>query len=507
VIHTYTYNDVFVLFVLYHSIIWQRLYISDLHLDPMEITTAKEFFVFCKSLKADMVDLKFVDLLGTWQHCSFPTDTLDESTFKDGLGFDGSSIRGWQGIQVSDMLAMPDPTTARLDPFFAEPTVSVIADIFDPITKENYSRDPRYVAEKGEEYLKKTGIADTCYIGPEPEFFIFDQVRFEQNQHTGMYEIDSVEGAWNSARIEEPNLGYKPSYKGGYFPVSPSDTYHDMRSEMVNEMRKVGIIVEAHHHEVGTAGQAEIDMKFSSLKKMGDSFMWFKYIIKNVAKRHGKTVTFMPKPIFDDNGSGMHTHFSLWKAGKPLFAGNGYANMSDLGLHAVGGILKHAPSILAFAAPTSNSYRRLVPGFEAPVNLCMSARNRSAGIRIPMYSDKPKARRLEFRCPDPTSNGYLAWTAMLMAAIDGIKNKISPGKSLDKDIYGMKPEELRSYKHTPSSLAEALNALEQDHKFLTEGKVFTDDLIETWIGWKREKEIAPLSLRPHPYEFELYFQL
>ena len=276
---------------------------------------------------------------------------------------------------------------------------------------------------------------------------------------------------------------------------------------MVNEMRKVGIIVEAHHHEVGTAGQAEIDMKFSSLKKMGDSFMWFKYIIKNVAKRHGKTVTFMPKPVFDDNGSGMHTHFSLWKAGKPLFAGNGYANMSDLGLHAVGGILKHAPSILAFAAPTSNSYRRLVPGFEAPVNLCMSARNRSAGIRIPMYSDKPKARRLEFRCPDPTSNGYLAWTAMLMAAIDGIKNKISPGKPLDKDIYGMKPEELGSYKHTPSSLAEALNALEQDHKFLTEGKVFTDDLIETWIGWKREKEIAPLSLRPHPYEFELYFQL
>jgi len=275
--------------------------------------------------------------------------------------------------------------------------------------------------KKAKNISKKTGIADTCYIGPEPEFFIFDQVRFEQNQHTGMYEIDSVEGAWNSARIEEPNLGYKPSYKGGYFPVSPSDTYHDMRSEMVNEMRKVGIIVEAHHHEVGTAGQAEIDMKFSSLKKMGDSFMWFKYIIKNVAKRHGKTVTFMPKPVFDDNGSGMHTHFSLWKAGKPLFAGNGYANMSDLGLHAVGGILKHAPSILAFAAPTSNSYRRLVPGFEAPVNLCMSARNRSAGIRIPMYSDKPKARRLEFRCPDPTSNGYLAWTAMLMAAIDGIK--------------------------------------------------------------------------------------
>ena len=471
------------------------------------ITTAKQFFDFCENQKSDMVDLKFVDLLGIWQHCSFPIDALDESIFEDGLGFDGSSIKGWQGIQVSDMLAIPDPTTARLDPFFAEPTISVIADIFDPITKENYSRDPRYVAEKGEKYLKKTGIADTCYIGPEPEFFIFDQIRFEQNQHTGMYEIDSVEGAWNSARIEEPNLGYKPRYKGGYFPVSPSDTYHDMRSEMVNEMRKVGIIVEAHHHEVGTAGQAEIDMKFSSLKKMGDSFMWFKYIIKNVAKRHGKTVTFMPKPVFDDNGSGMHTHFSLWKAGKPLFAGNGYANMSDLGLYAVGGILKHSPSILAFAAPTSNSYRRLVPGFEAPVNLCMSARNRSAGIRIPMYSDKPEARRLEFRCPDPTSNGYLAWTAMLMAAIDGIKNKISPGKPLDKDIYGMKSKELEGYKHTPSSLVEAVNALEQDHKFLTEGKVFTDDLIETWINWKREKEIAPLSLRPHPYEFELYFQL
>jgi len=467
--------------------------------------TPTKFFDFAEKNKAKMVDLKFTDLLGTWQHCSFPIDTWDEKTFVDGVGFDGSSIRGWQGIHVSDMLAVPDPDTAVLDPFFREPTVSVIANIVDPITKEDYTRDPRHVARKGVAYLKETEIADTCYIGPEPEFFIFDEVRYEQNQHMGMYQIDSVEGAWNTARFEEPNLGYKPSFKGGYFPVSPTDTYHDLRGEMVQEMWKVGIVVEAHHHEVATAGQAEIDMQFADLLKMADWFMWYKYIIKNVAKRNGKTVTFMPKPIFEDNGSGMHTHFSLWKDGQPLFADSGYAGLSDIGLYSIGGILKHAPAILAFAAPTTNSYRRLVPGFEAPVNLVMSKRNRSAGVRIPMYSDSPKAKRLEFRCPDPTCNGYLAWTAMLMAAIDGIQNKIDPGEPLDRDIYEMTPEELDKYPKTPGSLAEAIDALEKDHKFLTAGGVFTDDLVEMWIKWKRENELNELALRPHPHEFSLYY--
>ncbi len=467
--------------------------------------TPKEFFEFAKKHSAKMIDLKFVDLLGTWQHCSYPVDTWDESTFKEGVGFDGSSIRGWQGIHMSDMLAVPDPATAVIDPFFREPTVSVIANIVDPVTKEDYSRDPRYVARKGTAYLKETGIADKAYIGPEPEFFIFDEVRYEQNQHTGMYQIDSVEGAWNTARFEEPNLGYKPSFKGGYFPVSPTDTYHDLRGEMVAEMQRVGIVVEAHHHEVATAGQAEIDMQFAELLKMADQFMWYKYIIKNVAKRNGKTVTFMPKPVFQDNGSGMHSHFSLWKDGKPLFAGNGYAGLSETGLYACGGLLKHASAILAFAAPTTNSYRRLVPGFEAPVNLVMSARNRSAGIRIPMYSASPKAKRLEFRCPDPTANGYLAWTAMLMAALDGIQNEIDPGEPLDRDIYEMTPEELAKYPKTPASLAEAIDALEKDHIFLTAGNVFTEDLIETWITWKREKELDEMALRPHPHEFNLYY--
>jgi len=469
------------------------------------IMTPKDFFEFAKKNNAKMVDLKFVDLLGTWQHCSYPIDTWDEGTFKDGLGFDGSSIRGWQDIHMSDMLAIPDPDTTVIDPFFKEPTVSVIADIVDPITKDDYTRDPRHVARKGIGYMKKTGIADTCYIGPEPEFFIFDEVRYEQNQHRGMYQIDSVEGAWNTARFEEPNLGYKPSFKGGYFPVSPTDTYHDLRGEMVTEMRKVGIVVEAHHHEVATAGQSEIDMQFADLLKMADQFMWYKYIIKNVAKRNGKTVTFMPKPVFDDNGSGMHSHLSLWKGGKPLMAGDKYAGFSDLGLYCIGGILKHTPAILAFAAPTTNSYRRLVPGFEAPVNLVMSARNRSAAVRIPMYSESPKAKRLEFRCPDPTANGYLAWTAMLMAALDGINNKIDPGKPLDMDIYELSAEELSKYKKTPGSLAEAIEALEQDHKFLTEGNVFTDDLVQMWIKWKREEEIDPMALRPHPHEFHLYY--
>ncbi len=467
--------------------------------------TPKEFFEFAKKHDAKMVDVKFVDLLGTWQHCTFPIDGWDESIFEEGVGFDGSSIRGWQGIHVSDMLAIPDLSTVQIDPFFERPTVSVIANIVDPVTREDYSRCPRYVARKGVAYMKKTGIADTCYVGPEPEFFIFDEIRFDQTQNMGFYKIDSVEGAWNTNRIEEPNLGYKPSYKGGYFPVSPTDTYHDLRGEMVLEMMKIGIQVEAHHHEVATGGQSEIDMHYADLLTMCDQFMWYKYIVKNVAKRHGKTVTFMPKPIFQDNGSGMHTHLSLWKNGKPLFADSGYAGLSQIALWAIGGLLKHAPAILAFAAPTTNSYRRLVPGFEAPVNLAYSARNRSAAIRIPMYSPNPKAKRLEFRCPDPSSNGYLAFTAMLMAMLDGIENKIDPGEPLDRDIYEMTEEELANVPKVPGNLAEALEALEKDHEFLLKGNVFTKDLVQTWIEYKRTQELAEMALRPHPYEFYLYY--
>lgn len=465
----------------------------------------KEFFDFAKKNGAEMMDLKFVDLLGTWQHCSYPIDTLDESIFTEGLGFDGSSIRGWQGIELSDMLAVPDPDTTVIDPFFEKPTVSVLANIVDPITKEKYEKDPRYVAQKGVDYLIKSGIGDIAYVGPEPEFFIFDEIRYQQSQNMGFYQIDSVEGAWNTNRIEEPNLGYKPSYKGGYFPVSPTDTYHDLRGEMVNVMRSLGIAVEAHHHEVATAGQSEIDMQYTDLLKMADQFKWYKYIIKNVAKRQGKTVTFMPKPVFDDNGSGMHVHFSIWKGNKNVFAGDKYAGMSQEGIWAIGGMLRHAPAMLAFAAPTTNSYRRLVPGFEAPVNLVYSARNRSAAVRIPMYSENPKAKRFEFRCPDPTCNGYLTFTAMLMAALDGIENKIDPGQPLDKNIYALTPKEYEKIKSVPGSLAESLDALESDHKFLTKGGVFTDGLISAYIEYKRDNEIAPMALRPHPFEFELYY--
>ena len=467
--------------------------------------TPRKFLDFAEEHGAKMMDLKFSDLLGTWQHCTFPMEVIDEETFVEGLGFDGSSIRGWKKIHVSDMIAVPDPTTAKIDPFFAKPTVSVIADIKDPTTGEPYERDPRYVARKGTEYLQSTGIADTCHIGPEPEFFIFDEVRYEQNQHTGFYSIDSVEGAWNTARFEEPNLGYKPSFKGGYFPVSPTDTYSDLRGEMVEELQKVGIVVEAHHHEVATAGQSEIDMKYAPMFEMCDQFMWYKYIIKNVAMQHGKTVTFMPKPVFEDNGSGMHTHVSLWRDDIPLFADGGYAGLSELAIHAIGGLLKHAPSVLAFAAPTTNSYRRLVPGFEAPVNLVYSARNRSAAVRIPMYSNSPKAKRIEFRCPDPTANGYLTWTAILMAMLDGIQNRIDPGAPLDVDIYELNAEELSKYPHTPKSLEDALRALEQDHDYLLAGGVFTEDVINAWIEWKTDEELQPLALRPHPHEFNLYY--
>jgi glutamine synthetase len=466
---------------------------------------AKEFFDFAKKHGAEMVDLKFVDLFGVWQHCTYPIDTWDEGTFEEGLGFDGSSIRGWQDISASDMLAMPDLATTKIDPFFAMPTVSVIANIVDPVTKENYSRDPRNIARKATEYLKTSGIGDTAYVGPEPEFFIFDDVRFGQKQNMGFYQVDSVEAAWNTNRDEAPNLGYKIPYKGGYFPVSPLDTFHDLRSEMVQEMRKMGIVVEAQHHEVATAGQAEIDMKFTDLLTMSDQLMWYKYIIKNVAKRNGKTVTFMPKPIILDNGSGMHVHFSIWKGGKNLFSGKEYADASQEALWAIGGVLKHAPALLAFAAPTTNSYRRLVPGFEAPVNLVYSARNRSAAVRIPMYSASPKSKRFEFRCPDPTCNGYLTFSAILMAALDGIANKIDPGKPLDTNIYELSKAELAKIASVPGSLAETLDALKNDHAFLLKGNVFTSDLIETYIDYKMEKEVKQLALRTHPFEYELYY--
>lgn len=470
-----------------------------------ESVSPKEVFEFAHSIGAEMMDLKFCDLLGSWQHCSYPLSEIDESIFTDGLGFDGSSIRGWQNISQSDMLAVCDPSSVCRDPFFEQPTISLIASIIDPITREEYPRDPRTVAKKATEFLKDSGVADIAFIGPEPEFFIFDEVRFEQTQNKGFYEIDSIEGAWNSSRFEEPNLGYKPGYKGGYFPVSPSDCYHDLRGEMSYELMRVGIRVEAHHHEVATGGQSEIDMRFAPLMQMGDQMMWYKYIIRNVAKRAGKTVTFMPKPIFDDNGSGMHTHFSLWKDGNPLFAGDGYAGLSEMGLHAIGGILKHAPALLAFTNPTINSYHRLVPGFEAPVNLAMSARNRSASVRIPMYSSSPKAKRMEFRCPDPSCNSYLAFSALLMAALDGIKNQTDPGEPLDRDIYAMSEAELAEIPRTPGSLSEALQCLDKDREFLLEGGVFTDGLIQTWIDWKTEHEINELKHRPHPYEFYLYY--
>ena len=467
--------------------------------------TPKEVIKFAKENKTVAVDLKFMDFLGTWQHFAMPMSELNEDLFEEGSGFDGSSIRGWQPINASDMLVVPDAATAVIDPFTSHPTLSLICNIVDPITKEDYSRDPRSIARKAEAYLKQTGIGDVAYFGPEPEFFIFDDIRFDQNQHEGYYHVDSVEGRWNTGRNEGPNLGYKPRYKEGYFPVAPTDSYHDLRQEMVEVMEKVGIRVEKQHHEVATAGQAEIDMRFDTLVRMADSLKWYKHIVKNVAKRNGKTVTFMPKPVFLDNGSGMHTHQSIWKGEKPLFAGDGYGGMSELAMHYIAGILKHAPALAAFTNPTTNSYRRLVPGFEAPVNLAYSSRNRSAAVRIPMYSPSPKAKRIEVRFPDPTCNGYIAFSAMLMAGLDGIEKKLAPGDPLDKDIYSLTPEELKDVPTMPASLEEALNNLRKDHEFLLKGDVFTEDVIETWINYKMANEVDEMRLRPHPYEFALYY--
>jgi glutamine synthetase len=466
--------------------------------------TPKEVLALCKAKNVQLVDIKFCDFLGTWQHFCIPIAELEESVFEEGLGFDGSSIRGWKSIEASDMVLLLDPATAMIDPFPASTTLSLVADAVDPITREPYSRDPRNVAKKAEAYLKSTGIADTAFFGPEAEFFIFDDVRYGQDTRSGFYYLDSNEGIWNSGREEFPNLGNKIRHKEGYFPVAPADTQVDIRNAMINTMRDCGLRVEREHHEVATAGQAEIDLRFNSLVQMGDDMMLYKYIVKNVAKKHGKTVTFMPKPLFGDNGSGMHCHQSLWKKGKPLFAGNKYAGLSEMALYYIGGVLKHARAIAAITNPTVNSYKRLTPGYEAPVNLAYSSRNRSASIRIPTYSPSPKAKRIEYRPPDPSANIYLAMAAMLMAGLDGIQNRIDPGEPLDKNIYELPPAELKKVPSMPGSLAEACDNLEKDHEFLLKGDVFTADVIEAWVDLKRKEQDA-VRLRPHPWEFHMYY--
>jgi glutamine synthetase len=470
-------------------------------------TPIENVLSFIKSNKIQYIDFKFMDFPGQWQHFTVPVSEFSAKSFEDGFGFDGSSIRGWKAINESDMLIMPDPETMFLDPFILTPTLSLTCDIVEPATKEPYSRCPRNIAQKANAYLKSTGLADVAYVGPEAEFFILDDVRFDNGTNFSFFNVDSVEGKWNSGREEFPNLGYKPRYKEGYFPVPPTDALMDLRNDMATNLQNVGIEVEAQHHEVASGGQSEIDMKFKPLLRAADQLLMFKYVVKNTAKKANKTVTFMPKPIFGDNGSGMHVHMSLWLKGKPLFAGGGYAGLSEMGLYFIGGLLKHAPSLLAFTNPTTNSYKRLVPGFEAPVNLAYSQRNRSASVRIPMYSSNPKAKRVEFRCPDASSNPYLAFSAILMAGLDGIINRIDPGEPLDKDIYDMSPEELKNVPSTPESLGHALKALQEDHEYLMKGDVFTEDVINTWINYKIDKEVKPMALRPTPYEFELYYDV
>jgi len=457
--------------------------------------------------KVEVIDFRFMDFPGLWQHFSIPSREMEEDVFTEGLGFDGSSIRGWRTINESDMIVKPVPSSAFIDPFLQHKTLVLVCNICDPITGEDYTKDPRNIAQKAENYVKSSGLGDTVFFGPEAEFFIFDDIRFDQKGHEGYYFIDSVEGRWNTGREENPNLGYKPRTKEGYFPVPPTDSQQDIRSEMMLFLESIGIPIEAQHHEVASGGQAEIDMRFEPLLTMADNVLKYKYIVKNVARNHNKTVTFMPKPIYNDNGSGMHIHMSIWKDGKNLFAGDKYAGLSEMALYAIGGILKHAPALLAFTNPTTNSYKRMVPGFEAPVNLAYSSRNRSAAVRIPMYSTSDKAKRFEFRCPDPSSNPYLAFSAMLMAAIDGIQNKIDPGDPLDKDIYDLPPEEAANVPKTPGSLRAALEALEADHEFLLRGDVFTPDVIETWIDYKMQNEVLALDLRPHPWEFALYYDI
>jgi glutamine synthetase len=470
--------------------------------------TPQEVLNLIREKDIKIIDLKFIDMPGIWQHCSFYKDLIDEDAFTEGVAFDGSSIRGWKAINESDMSMVPDPTTAWIDPFYEEPTLSMICSIKEPRTGEWYSRCPRTIAQKAVDYLVSTGIGDVAFCGPEAEFFIFDDVRFDQTENKAFYYVDSVEGRWNSGKEETGgNLGYKPRYKEGYFPVSPTDTQQDIRTEMLLTMAECGVPIEKHHHEVATGGQNELGIKFAPLVQAADYLMTYKYTIKNVAKKYGKTVTFMPKPLFNDNGSGMHTHQSIWKGGQPLFWGDGYANLSKMALNYIGGILKHAPALLALTNPTTNSYKRLVPGFEAPVNLAYSQGNRSAAVRIPLSGSNPKAKRFEFRCPDATCNPYLAFAAMLCAGIDGIKNEIDPGDSLDVDIYDLSPEELAKVPSTPGSLLDALKALEEDHEFLTSTGVFTEDFITTWIEYKLDNEVNPMRLRPHPYEFSLYYDV
>ncbi|NCC59931.1 MAG: type I glutamate--ammonia ligase [Verrucomicrobiae bacterium] len=470
------------------------------------MNTPKTVIEMAKKYAARMVDLKFVDTFGTWQHFTVPVRELSEDSFSEGFGIDGSSIRGWKSIEASDMLVVPDPNTAFMDPFCAVPTLSLTCTVQETSTRELYNRDPRVIAQRAENFLEGSGFADTAYLGAEAEFFILDSVRYENKNHSAMFEIDSAEGIWNSAREEMPNLGYKVRHKEGYFPVAPTDSLQDIRTEMVLVLEELGLQVERHHREVATAGQTEIDFCFDTLLKSADKMMVFKYVVKNVALRHSKTATFMPKPMFADNGSGMHIHQSLWKKGKPLFAGSEYAGLSQMALHYMGGILKHARALCAFCSPCTNSYRRLVPGYEAPINLAYSANNRSAAIRIPTFSSNPKAKRIEYRPPDPSANPYLAYSALLMAGLDGVMNKIDPGEPMDKNIYELPPEELKNIPHVPSSLGDALNYLEQDHEFLLKGDVFSRDFLETYVRIKR-KEDSTLRLRPHPIEYEMYYDV
>lgn len=470
------------------------------------MSTPKEALDLARKSGAKMVDIKFVDTFGTWQHFTCPIHELSEDSFSEGLGFDGSSIRGWKSIEASDMLAMPDPATAFIDPFMAAPTLSLTCTIAETGTREPYNRDPRGIAQKAEQYLEGTGIANSAVFGPEAEFFIFDNVQFDSKSNGTFYTVDSGEAIWNTGRDECPNLGNKIRHKEGYFPVAPADTQQDIRTEMCLVMEQLGIRIERQHHEVATAGQAEIDYRFDTLVRAADAMMVYKYVVKNTAKKYGKTATFLPKPLFGDNGSGMHTHQSLWKNGKPLFAGKEYGGLSELALYYIGGLLKHARALCAICNPTTNSYKRLVPGFEAPVNLAYSARNRSAAVRIPTYSENPKAKRIEYRPPDPAANPYLAFSALLMAGLDGIQNKIKPGEPLDKNIYELPPEQLKKVPNVAGSLAEALDCLEKDHEFLLKGDVFTADFLEMWVTAKR-KEHDALRLRPHPYEFFLYYDV
>ncbi|MEW6089248.1 MAG: type I glutamate--ammonia ligase [bacterium] len=475
---------------------------------------ARDVIKLIKEKNIQIVDLKFNDLPGLWQHFSIPASELLEqeditrSIWVDGIGFDGSSIRGFQKIQESDMIMIPDPLSAVIDPVCEVPTLSIICDIYDPLTRKPYSRDPRYIAKKAEQYLRDLGIADSVFFGPEAEFFIFNDIRFDQNENSGYYFIDSNEGDWNTGRSENPNLGYKVRFKEGYFPVPPHDSLQDLRSRMILKMKEAGLKIEVHHHEVATAGQCEIDIKYNTLTKMADDLLMYKYIIKNMARKNNMVATFMPKPLFGDNGSGMHCHQSLWKNGVNLFYDkDGYALLSQTAKYYIGGLLKHAPSLMAFCAPTTNSYKRLVPGYEAPVNLVYSARNRSAAVRIPMYSNSPKSKRIEFRPPDPSCNAYLAFSAMLLAGLDGIKNKIDPGEPTDMDLFEMSEDELKHIPTVPGSLYSSLKNLEADHQYLLQGGVFTKDVIDVWLEYKYKREIDSVRMRPHPYEFYLYFDI